>query len=162
MIKKEKMIKLCHKCGVHKSFSDFGKCLSKKDGLQSTCKECRKNYCEVNREKENIRIKNWCKCNSEKRKIHIKKWDKNNTDKRRAIKAKRRASELQRTPKWLNKEHYKQIENFYKIANTLSKDIKYEVDHIIPLQGKNVSGLHVPWNLQVLTRSENRSKSNKE
>lgn len=68
-----------------------------------------------------------------------------------------------RTPKWLTKDHKDQIAEFYIKAELLTKEtgIEHQVDHIIPLRGRNVSGLHVPWNLQVLTYLENRSKSNK-
>lgn len=77
--------------------------------------------------------------------------------------AKRRAILLQRTPGWLTLDHYKEIEQFYieaKELQWLSKDLLH-VDHIIPLQGKYVSGLHVPWNLQILSREDNCKKSNK-
>ena len=70
-----------------------------------------------------------------------------------AISNKRRASKLQRTVGWSD---YKAIKEFYKNC-----PIGYSVDHIVPLQGINVSGLHVLNNLQYLTQSENSSKGNK-
>lgn len=71
----------------------------------------------------------------------------------RAKIAKRRASTLQRTPKWADLVAIKEI---YKDCPE-----SYVVDHIIPLQGELVSGLHVPSNLQYLTGSDNSSKRNK-
>ena len=61
------------------------------------------------------------------------------------------------------KEDLSKIKSIYKLARVLSKKtgVQYVVDHIIPLQGVNVSGLHVPWNLQVITRTENSIKYNK-
>jgi 5-methylcytosine-specific restriction endonuclease McrA len=57
------------------------------------------------------------------------------------------------TPVWVDED---ELESVY-----LNCPNGYAVDHIVPLQGKNVSGLHVPWNLQYLTRSDNSKKKNK-
>ena len=66
------------------------------------------------------------------------------------------------TPKWLAKEHKRAIRQLYIDAMTVSRvtGVPYVVDHIIPLLGSMVSGLHVPWNLRVITREENLAKSN--
>jgi len=79
--------------------------------------------------------------------------------------AKRHAAKLNRTPSWLTKAHYAEIDGFYdfcQIFNTYihDKKSKFEVDHIIPLQGKQVSGLHTPENLQILSCRENVVKRN--
>lgn len=93
----------------------------------------------------------------------VRYWQKENPDKANAISARRRALKLQRTPKWLTPQHFKEIEWFYTEAQRLTNEagILHHVDHIVPLQGKKVSGLHVPWNLQILTATENSSKGNK-
>ncbi len=63
-------------------------------------------------------------------------------------------------PEWADLD---EIRDFYEKAKRLTSEtgVKYQVDHIIPLQGDNVCGLHVPWNLQVITKSENVRKSNR-
>ena len=63
-----------------------------------------------------------------------------------------RAKKLKATLMGLTAEHHEQIKELYALSQKLTKEtgIKHHVDHIIPLQGENVSGLHVPWNLQVI------------
>jgi hypothetical protein len=84
------------------------------------------------------------------------KYAKNNLKDYCARTAKRRAIKAQATPKWLNKEHYIQIKLIYKNCPK-----GYHVDHIMPLNGIIVSGLHVPWNLQYLPAVENLKKGNR-
>ena len=77
--------------------------------------------------------------------------------------AKRRAARIQRTPTWLTAVDHERIKNEYKLAALLSRieGTKWTVDHIIPLQGNFVSGLHVPSNLKAMRFIENCSKGNK-
>ena len=79
--------------------------------------------------------------------------------------AKRRAAKIQRSVLWAD---HNKIKNVYFDCRELNLAAKaagcsesFVVDHIIPLQGKLVSGLHVKNNLQIITNSENLSKSNK-
>ena len=74
--------------------------------------------------------------------------------------AKARAHQLKKfTPKWAD---LKKIESFYFLAAKMTKKtgVKHSVDHIVPLRGENVTGLHCEFNLQVLTLSENMKKRN--
>jgi len=67
------------------------------------------------------------------------------------------------TPVWLSATQKMEIRQLYQIAITMSKTTgeRYVVDHIIPLISREVCGLHVPWNLRVITQEENLKKSNK-
>lgn len=153
-----------------------------KDGYRNICKVCDKirkaSWHKINSKRLNKKSEIWRKThikqsnavkyewralNVEKVKLSQYIWNLANPGKIRARDARRRAKKLQATPKWLTEEHHKQIENFYLEASRLTKktEIPHEVDHIVPLQGKYVRGLHVPWNLRVITKLENRKKSNK-
>lgn len=74
--------------------------------------------------------------------------------------ARKRAARLHRaTPWWLSPEQHAQMEAVYVEASRRGPD--WHVDHIIPLNGKTVCGLHVPWNLQLLPAVENMRKGNR-
>lgn len=73
---------------------------------------------------------------------------------------KRRAVKVSATPQWASQEAIRKI---YLMAEKISLEtgIKHHVDHVIPLRGKTVSGLHVEYNLQVIPATQNRKKANK-
>ena len=110
-------------------------------------------YRARNRAQVNAALKRWAARNTEKRAATVKKWNAANPALVRAKLAKYRAVKLRATPPWAD---LKAIEAIY--AEAVAKGL--HVDHIVPLQGRTVCGLHVPWNLQLLTKSENSRKNN--
>lgn len=131
------------------------------------CQECRKLtskiYSKANKDKINATSKAWRLANPEKSSAQGKNWRKTKPHLNAAKEAKRRSAKLLRTPLWLCEQQLLEIMQYYELAAHITKEtnIRHEVDHIIPLQGKNVSGLHVPWNLQIITEIENCSKGNR-
>jgi hypothetical protein len=104
----------------------------------------------------------WVAENREKHNAKCNKWAKQNAAKVNARTARRYACKTQATPQWLGADDHWMIEQAYDLAKLRSKmtGFPWEVDHIVPLRGKKVMGLHTPWNLQVVAQTENRRKSN--
>ena len=179
-------MKECRVCGDVKPATEFGKATKNKDGLKIACKQCCKikaaKYYKENKERILKRNKNWSSKNKEKHKALQRSWEAKNKENRRIKQNNRRkeryrkaphkiceyvsrrnAKKIKAMPSWLNEDHKWMIKEIYELSSLRSKatKVKHHVDHIVPLNGKNVCGLHVPWNLQVLTASENCAKGNK-
>lgn len=114
-------------------------------------------------EKGKEQSRNWTADNKEAHYTRTKDWKSRNPDKVAEYTGTRRAAQLQATPPWLTPEHRNEIRVFYTDAKRRQNETgqKHHVDHIIPLQSEIVCGLHVPWNLQVLSESENAAKGNR-
>lgn len=100
--------------------------------------------------------------NHENTKLVKARWKKENPGVVHAHTIKRRISKRNRMPKWITPDEHWLIEQAYVLAQLRTKlfGFSWHVDHIFPLQGKLVSGLHVPENLQVIPGVENVRKSN--
>lgn len=123
-------------------------------------RELAKVYRDSNKEKiaEFSRI-DWQKHNA-KRLARKKEYRQETPDLQAAMTRRYQARKANAMPAWADQE---KIGAFYTEARRLTEStgIQHHVDHIYPLRGKFVSGLHVHFNLQVLTALENQSKGNK-
>lgn len=105
------------------------------------------------------RSRAWYLRNKEKADAASKKWIKENQGRVNARAARLRAELLQRTAPWADLEL---MDDIYCLARVLRDDgLPVEVDHVIPLRGRRVSGLHTHTNLQLLESTLNKSKSNR-
>jgi hypothetical protein len=101
----------------------------------------------------------WAQKNLARRRKHAAGWHKRHRDKSSAAYMKYHAAKMHRIPPWADMQA---IKMFYEIARRVTQctGIRFEVDHIVPLRGKHVSGLHLPNNLQVIPKSANCKKHN--
>ena len=99
----------------------------------------------------------------EDRRKHREKYKKQNPELYKAFNSVRKRRHKNATPSWITTEQKETIKQLYLNAMRLTKITgeRYVVDHIIPLISPHVCGLHVPWNLRVITQEENLRKSNK-
>ncbi len=156
--------------------------------IKGNCTECRReetsqaantrrDYFRSYNQREDVkdRKNEWYLRNADKvkaaastRPAHIKRqyqdaWKARNMDAVRADTKFRRRKHREATPAWLTTAQRKDMRNLYRIAIQMTKTTgeQYVVDHIIPLRHSDVCGLHVPWNLRVITQKENLQKSNR-
>lgn len=163
--------KLCAKCMVSKPLSAFGGHIYCRDCYNAWRKVWRKNNQDKmkaqkeralarkpDRFKEADRKSYWL--HREQRIAKSRRWNVENKERFAAREASRRAAQKAATPKWID---WSALEMVYAKAAelTTTTGVLHHVDHIVPLKSKKVCGLHVPWNLQVLTAFENQSKNNR-
>jgi hypothetical protein len=122
-----------------------------------------KAWAEANPEEVKAKADRYREKNRDAHNLYNRSWFAANSEKRAAYEAKRRATILQRTPKWLTEDDFWLIEQAYDIAKLRTEMFGFEwhVDHVVPLQGKKVSGLHVPINLSVIPGTDNCRKNAK-
>lgn len=116
----------------------------------------------ANPDKTATHRRDWNAKNKEKRNLLSKEWRQRNKGVMNAHKAKRKSDILRRMPPWLTADDKWMMREAYTLAALRTKltGVQWHVDHIIPLRGKKVSGLHVPDNLQVIPASVNQRKWN--
>ena len=176
------MVKTCTKCKEEKPLEFFSKKTSARDGLMSDCKACDAARCkayrdankekkaasdrawnEANKEKAAANKKAYWEANKEKAAASTKAWKDANPHKCLATTAKYRARKYNALPSWYSQKHHNQIIGIYEERDRITQatGVMHEVDHILPINGDTVSGFHIPGNLQIIPRTENRSKGNK-
>lgn len=175
-------MRTCRTCNVSKPLTEYQRHSSYKDNISTQCKLCvseyrksirasnierdrnySRKYKSKNREAVLQRSKKYAADNPEKRKATMKAYRKANPEKDAESVRRRQAAKAQRTPNWLTEDDIWMMQEAYRLAEirAIMFGFSWHVDHVIPLRGRLVSGLHTPYNLQVIPAKENLSKFNR-
>ena len=152
--------KTCSQCQVTKDLCDFAKAKSCVGGYRTNCKSCQKIkkdlWRKANSEHHNEKSRQWALNNPEARKESRTKWAKANL----VFFGSRKRQVRLATPSWADG---KAITELYYLAREQTERLgqPFHVDHIIPILGKLVCGLHVENNLRVIPAKDNIVKGNR-
>lgn len=147
--------KTCTRCGALKAMVEFPWCKDRRllagGRIGSRCKAC-----------VNEKAKEWQAVNYDRAFAAQKRWRKEN--KRRFNENMARASRMyaskrqRATPRWADTSAIAAVYAAAEAMRLEGRDVV--VDHIVPLQGRSASGLHVHWNLQIIEKRDNQRKRN--
>jgi hypothetical protein len=169
--------KECQKCGTTKKYVKGLKCVQCAINRSAEWQKQNKDrHLEVMRgvhadyrARHPDRVKSAKKKYSETDKARIvraranKKFVTRHPDKKREADFLNKSARRSSTPDWLTKADRAEIEGlaqFCRVMRSITGN-EYHIDHIVPIRGDGVCGLHVPWNLQAVPATENLRKSNK-
>jgi hypothetical protein len=160
----------CQRDHIHKRYVDSGGCYvcqkenSKKNRLKPEQKPKvlarKKRDYEKHKEKRRATAKAYSSRNKDSLNAKAREYQKKNPHIHRATGSFRRARLRSATPPWITPQMREEIKALHAEAERLEQEtgIQFDVDHIVPLDGKIICGLHVPWNLRVITHSDNISR----
>jgi hypothetical protein len=160
-------MKKCKTCQLNKNYICFQKNKRYKDGYKNQCKSCiksyRAKYYKENKESLKKYSKDWVSVNHNYRTNYYEENKEKEISNKLKWQKENKGSVNENTANYRAKKRSATIGDYRKELKEIYKNCPegHEVDHIMPLQGIGISGLHVPWNLQYLTVKENRMKSNK-
>jgi hypothetical protein len=173
------MNRVCRTCGVSKPFSAYRlnanglrrwKCrvCTGKTGMAwaranlEAARDTVRRYYRTHKNAIRLRKLKHRRANADKLREYWRNWRARNKALVAEYYRSRQARKMRACPPWLTNIQRAQIAEFYEIAAAITTQtgVPHEVDHIHPLQGRNFRGLHVPWNLQILTAELNRAKHN--
>lgn len=161
-------MKTCVKCDKEKDFCEFPVRRHRgKESYRSECKSCTSSYMKSYAQKNEAVLKSKKKIYSQENSARAVEramaWNKRNPGKVNYYTAKRRSAKLNATPAWLSDAQKDEIKRIYVVCDKVTESTgkPHHVDHIVPLQGDDVCGLHVPWNLAIIPAKMNLAKGNR-
>ena len=156
-------MRTCNTCNIEKSVESFTADKRLKVGVRAVCKECHsayyKKYNKDNKVEANKKSREYYNKHKDRLAVLKKDYTKDNLAHFNSYNALRRANKIKATPSWADHDAVKRL---YIVSRFMKDKLgeNYHVDHMIPLNGENICGLHCETNLQLMPALENMSKGN--